>query len=110
MAVEDRWVIPRSSSISTSHKSVGAHIVGCHTYVCASSAITNLTFAQANKNNKRYLETLSSTSYPLEPTGDPDEIEMPTTPSQQGEIQGHYAMLKGEIEAEGIEKQPFAQR
>jgi hypothetical protein len=31
-AVEGHWVIPRSSSTSTSHKSASAHIVVCHMY------------------------------------------------------------------------------
>ncbi|KIX09746.1 uncharacterized protein Z518_00827 [Rhinocladiella mackenziei CBS 650.93] len=64
----------------------------------------------AKKEHKKYLESLPSTSYPLAPTGDPAQVEMPATPSQKGEIQGHYPILKGEHEAESVDHQPLQQR
>lgn len=69
-----------------------------------------LTLLQANKHHKAHLESLPSTTYPLQPTGDPAQVQMPSTPSQHGEIQGHYPALKGEIEAENINGQPYQQR
>ncbi|ETI24549.1 hypothetical protein G647_03918 [Cladophialophora carrionii CBS 160.54] len=64
----------------------------------------------AHTKNKAHLESLPSTSYPLAPTGDPDEIPMPTSPSQKGEVQGQFPILKGEHEAESIGKESFEQR
>lgn len=58
----------------------------------------------------KLLESQKKTNYPLRPTGDPAEIEVPQTASQKGEIQGHYPRLKAEIEAEGIDGQLYAQR
>ena len=65
---------------------------------------------QAKKEHQKYLESLPSTSYPLAPTSDPAQVQMPDTPSQKGEIQGHYPLLRGEHEAESVDKQPFQQR
>jgi hypothetical protein len=55
---------------------------------------------EAAKKNEAAIKALSSTSYPLAPTGDPAEVTMPQTPSQKGTIQGHFPHLKGEHEAE----------
>jgi len=64
----------------------------------------------AKKEHKKYLESLPSTPYPLAPTGDPAAVDMPATPTQKGEIQGHYPLLRGEHEAEAADNQPFQQR
>jgi NADH dehydrogenase (ubiquinone) Fe-S protein 6 len=57
---------------------------------------------QAKKEHKKHLESLKSTTYPLAPTGDPMQVQMPSTPSQKGEIQGNFPPLKGEQEAQSI--------
>lgn len=64
----------------------------------------------AAKKNQKHLESISSHAYPLYPTGDPAEIAMPATPTQKGEIQGHYPTLKGEHEAESIGTTSLEQR
>ncbi|OAL38218.1 hypothetical protein AYO20_02670 [Fonsecaea nubica] len=64
----------------------------------------------AKEEHKKYLESLPSTPYPLAPTGDPAQVQMPATPSQKGEIQGHYPLLKGEQEAESVGSSSFEQR
>ncbi|KIW90683.1 uncharacterized protein Z519_08466 [Cladophialophora bantiana CBS 173.52] len=64
----------------------------------------------AKEEHKKHLESLPSTSYPLAPTGDPAQVQMPATPSQKGEIQGHYPLLKGEHEAESVANESFEQR
>ncbi|EXJ93385.1 NADH dehydrogenase (ubiquinone) Fe-S protein 6 [Capronia coronata CBS 617.96] len=64
----------------------------------------------AKKEHKKYLESLPSTPYPLAPTGDPAEVEMPATPTMKGEVQGHYPLLKGEHEAQGVDNQSLHQR
>lgn len=56
---------------------------------------------QAHKHHKKHLESLPSTTYPLKPTGDPAQVQMPQTPSQLGEIDGQYPQLKGELDAAG---------
>ena len=61
-----------------------------------------LTRIQAKKEHKQHLESLKSTTYPLAPTNDPVQVQMPQTPSQKGEIQGQYPTLKGELDAETI--------
>ena len=66
---------------------------------------------QANEHNRKYLESLPSTPYPLRPTGDPAEVEMPSSPSQMGEIQGKHPHLMGEIKAQTVGGEPaFSQR
>lgn len=62
---------------------------------------------QAHTHHKKHIESLPSTTYPLKPTGDPAEVQMPQTPSMMGQIDGQYAKLKGEVDAEGGE---FSQR
>ncbi|EHY55020.1 Lactobacillus shifted protein [Exophiala dermatitidis] len=64
----------------------------------------------AKKEHKEHLESLPSTSYPLAPTGDPFEVELPKTPTMKGEVQGHYPLLKGEHEAEAVDNKPLQQR
>ncbi|EXJ91901.1 NADH dehydrogenase (ubiquinone) Fe-S protein 6 [Capronia epimyces CBS 606.96] len=64
----------------------------------------------AKKEHKKHLESLPSTSYPLAPKGDAAEVNLPTTPTMKGEVQGHYAHLKGEHEAEAVDNQPLQQR
>ncbi|KAJ9602201.1 hypothetical protein H2200_013321 [Cladophialophora chaetospira] len=64
----------------------------------------------AHTKNKAHLESLPSTTYPLAPTGDPAEIQMPSTPSQKGQIQGQFPILKGEHEAESVGSTAFEQR
>ena len=65
---------------------------------------------QAKKEHKKYLESLPSTTYPLAPTGDPMEVQMPATPSQKGEIQGQYPQVRGEHLAESLGETAFEQR
>ncbi|KIW53808.1 hypothetical protein PV05_06220 [Exophiala xenobiotica] len=64
----------------------------------------------AKTEHKKYLESLPQTSYPLAPTGDPMEVEMPATPSQKGEIQGQYPQMRGEHLAESVGDTAFEQR
>lgn len=61
-----------------------------------------LIFPQAKKAHKAYLESLPSTTYPLAPTNDPAQVQIPASPTMRGEIQGNYPALKGENEAESI--------
>ncbi|KPI34979.1 Lactobacillus shifted protein [Cyphellophora attinorum] len=56
----------------------------------------------AKKAHKEYLQSLPSTTYPLAPTNDPVQVQMPQTPSQKGEIDGHYPALKGEVDAQSV--------
>ncbi|KIW68554.1 hypothetical protein PV04_04493 [Phialophora macrospora] len=64
----------------------------------------------AHKKNKAHLESLPSTSYPLAPTGHPYEVQLPPSPTQKGEIQGQFPILKGEHEAESVTDTSFEQR
>ncbi|KAK6384800.1 hypothetical protein LTS17_002363 [Exophiala oligosperma] len=64
----------------------------------------------AKKEHKKHLESLPSTTYPLAPTGDPMEVQMPATPSQKGEIQGQYPHVRGEHLAESLGETTFEQR
>ncbi|KAK4944351.1 hypothetical protein LTR10_016237 [Elasticomyces elasticus] len=64
----------------------------------------------AKMEHKKYLESCSSTAYPLEPTGDPAEIVMPQTPSQKGEVQGQYGQMRAEHLAQSVGDTPLAQR
>jgi len=49
-------------------------------------------------------------AYPLEPTGDPAEVRLPSSPTQRGDYQGDFPQLKGEAEAQSQGGQPFANR
>lgn len=50
-------------------------------------------------------------AYPLEPTNDPAQVVIPSTPSQMGEVQGQYPRLKAELEAEAVPQgEAFSQR
>ncbi|KAK5049883.1 hypothetical protein LTR84_004001 [Exophiala bonariae] len=64
----------------------------------------------AQKAHKKHLESLPSTTYPLAPTNNPAQVQMPSSPTQKGEIQGHYPQLKGEHDAESVGGQPLQQR
>jgi len=67
----------------------------------------------ANTHHRKLLQSTpkDQLSYPLEPTGDPAEIRVATTPGQAGDVQGQYPRLKGEIESEAIPTgEAFAQR
>jgi hypothetical protein len=66
--------------------------------------------SQAHNKNKAHLESLPSTSYPLQPTGAPEEVALPTSPTMKGEIQGQFPILKGEHEAESVGTTSFEQR
>ncbi|KAK5100993.1 hypothetical protein LTS08_004599 [Lithohypha guttulata] len=58
----------------------------------------------AQKHHRKYLESLpkEQLAFPLYPTGDPDEVAMPKTKTQMGEIQGEFPALKGELDANSI--------
>jgi hypothetical protein len=102
MAVEGPLDIPESSSTSISLRSAGVHTVVYHTCVRPNTPWTAANTMQAKKSHRKHLESLPSTTYPLEPTNDPAQVRMPETPTQRGEIQGNYPALKGEVDAETV--------
>ncbi|KAK5462456.1 hypothetical protein LTS15_002168 [Exophiala xenobiotica] len=65
---------------------------------------------QAKTEHKKYLESQPHTAYPLAPTGDPMQIEMPASPTQKGEIQGQYPHMRGEQLAQSVGDTAFEQR
>jgi len=60
--------------------------------------------------HRKTIEAAGNPTYPLDPTGHPAEIPMPGFPSQGTPVDGHHPILKGEIEAESVDGQPFSQR
>ncbi|KAK5198477.1 hypothetical protein LTR47_000698 [Exophiala xenobiotica] len=64
----------------------------------------------AKTEHKKYLESQPHTAYPLAPTGDPMQIEMPASPTQKGEIQGQYPHMRGEQLAQSVGDTAFEQR
>jgi len=64
----------------------------------------------ANEHHRKLLESLPSTSYPLEPTEDAAQVPLPGAPHQPGEVQGKHPHLMGEIQAQGSDQQGFSQR
>ncbi len=83
MAVEDRWDIRGFSSMSISRRYVGVLIAGFHSLVLLSFYLRNSaagyisgtdTPLQAHEHHRQLLQSLPSTTYPLEPVGHPAEV------------------------------------
>ena len=76
MAEAGLWVIQGSSSMWINRRFAGARIADYHSYAFRPSLLWSvLMFLQAHEHHRKLLESQPTTTYPLEPTGDPAEVQ-----------------------------------